>query len=147
MHTSSSPSSPAREVPNIVVSITTGDVHLHFAGPTTAEIAAALSPSLSKLENLIMATSQQYADAQARIDEATTAIAALIRKLVAQQQAGGMTAEEEDAALAKYSAVADALEAMGKDPNDPVPVPVPEPLPDTGAGGEPSATGSSVRTR
>lgn len=73
-----------------------------------------------------MATAEQFTAGFARLDAATTAVATLIRDLIAKQQAGGMTAAEEDAAQARLLAAADALEAMAASPTDPVPVPVPE---------------------
>ena len=60
---------------------------------------------------------------------ATTQLAERIRVLTDKIKTGGMTAEEEAAAWAKFDPLIASLEAMGADPGDPIPVPVPEPEP------------------
>jgi hypothetical protein len=74
------------------------------------------------LRRLIMATKEEFEAGFARVDAATTGIANVIRELIAKIEAGGMTAEEEAAVLARLGQSADALEAMAVTPEDPVPV-------------------------
>ncbi len=80
-----------------------------------------------------MATAADFANLRARFDAATTAVANTIRDLKDKLATGGLTAEEETAALASLGTVADQLEAMGK-PDVPLPdVPAEEePAPGTG---------------
>lgn len=91
-----------------------------------SESVSVLAIKLTQVKEIVMATAEQFTAGFARLDAATTAVATLIRDLIAKQQAGGMTAAEEDAAQARLLAAADALEAMAASPTDPVPVPVPE---------------------
>lgn len=112
-------------IPNATIHIAVADLHVHNHGVAASELHA-LFKQYQRLEKLIMTTSAEFTAGFARVDAATTAIAALIRDLIAKQQAGGMTADEEAAAQTKLLAVADALEAMAATPTDPVPVPVPD---------------------
>ncbi len=73
-------------------------------------------------EAIRMTTDAQWAAAFERLNTATSAIAALIQKLVDQLGQGGLTADQEAAALAKLGDAATALEAMAQTPTDPVPV-------------------------
>jgi hypothetical protein len=102
--------------------ITIHQVHIH-RGASDEELAG----RFNRLERLIMATNAEFQEGFERVDAATTAIGALITSLVAKIAAGGMSADEEAAALDKLRASAGALEAMAQSPTDPVPVPVPEP--------------------
>jgi septal ring factor EnvC (AmiA/AmiB activator) len=74
----------------------------------------------------IMATLQQFTDALSRIDTATTAAAQVlqdIRDKVAQLEANaGIDAQQEASVLGQLDSVANALEQMGKSPDNPVPV-------------------------
>jgi hypothetical protein len=107
------------------------EFHVHHELPhqeTDAELKVVLekiTSSILSLKEILMATAAEFTAGFARIDAATTAIATLIRDLIAKQQAGNMTADEEAAAQAKLLQVADSLEAMASTPTDPVPVPVP----------------------
>lgn len=101
--------------------------HHHYHQGATADDLRAIHSTLVDLKDRIMATAQQFQEGFARIDTATTAIAALIRSLVEKQQAGNMNEAEESAAQDKLLQVAASLEAMAVKPADPVPVPVPTP--------------------
>jgi hypothetical protein len=69
----------------------------------------------------ILATQQQMQDAIARLNTATTAVADRLRRLAEQIENGGMTGEQENAAVAELNTLADSLTSMGQDPADPVP--------------------------
>lgn len=104
------------------------NLHLHHHGFSGGELKAMLdklAESVSQLKETIMVTAAQSDAAFERVNVATTAIAVLIRDLITKQQAGGMTAAEEEAGQTKLLGVADALEAMAVTPTDPVPVAVP----------------------
>lgn len=102
-------------------------IEVSFQFGATEDELRAINLSLVELKELTMTTAAEFTAGFARIDEATTKIAALIRDLISKQQAGGMTEEEETAAQDKLLLVASALEAMAATPTDPVPEPVPEP--------------------
>ena len=87
------------------------------------ELLARMLASLQRIEGLIMTSLQDFQAGFARIDTATTAIAERLRTL--SQNLGGMTPAEEDAAKAQLDALATTLEAMGANPDQPVPVEVP----------------------
>ena len=72
-----------------------------------------------------MTTAAEFTAAFAKVDVATSDIAARIAKL--SSNIGSMSAEEEDAAKAELDRITATLEAMGKDPANPVPVPLPAP--------------------
>lgn len=76
----------------------------------------------------VMATLEQFTAAFARIDTATTAIADRIKKLEDSIKNMGLTAAQEDTLLGQLSGLADSLDAMGKEPTNPVPVPPPPPV-------------------
>ena len=80
-----------------------------------------LDSIIEKLEK-IMALGQDILDLLNRIDIATSAIAARIQKLIdlLTKASGGLTAEEAQAIADKLSVETAALEAMGKDPANPV---------------------------
>lgn len=99
-------------------------IHVHTHGATAEELKA-IHASLICIKELIMITAAEMTAGFDRLDVATSAVADLIRNLVAGQKAGNMTEAEEDAAHARLLMAADALEAMGKAPGDPVPIPVP----------------------
>lgn len=101
------------------ISIKVEQLHIH-SGDSAAKLDAILAT-----QEIIMASNAQFETAFDRINVATSAIAQLIRDLIANQQAGNMSAEEEDAAQAKLLACADALEAMAAEPTNPIPKPVP----------------------
>lgn len=107
------------------------DVRVHLPHQSTdAELKTMLGKivsSLTQLKEISMATAAEFTAGFARIDAATTAIATLIRDLIAKQQAGGMTAEEEADVFTQFEAVATSLEAMAATPTNPVPIPVPAP--------------------
>lgn len=95
-------------------------VHVHHHGATDDELRA-ISATLVEMKEQAMTTAQQMNDALERVNQATTKIAELIRKLIEQQQTGGMTEEEETAVQTKLLAAADALEKMAGSAEDPVP--------------------------
>lgn len=97
-------------------------IHIYHHG---ASADPSLLAAINELKGLIMTTAAEFNAGFARIDAATTAIGQLIRDIVASQQAGSMTAEEEEAAQTKLLACATALEAMATNPTEPVPVAVP----------------------
>lgn len=69
-----------------------------------------------------VAMANAFSDLAQQMNDETNAIAARIDALIAAQQAGGMTAEEEAAALAEMQAISDRLKVLGTDPNNPIPV-------------------------
>jgi hypothetical protein len=85
----------------------------------------AIAESQQEIKELIMATAAEFTAGFAKLDAATSAIAARIQKYIDAVQTGNMTDAEEAAALATLGGAVTALEAMGKDPVNPVPVPVP----------------------
>lgn len=114
---------------------TTLHVHVHLHGNeqpvhvSEKEFREGLSKTLAaleKLRELIMATGQetkeQFQAAVVKIEAATTEIAARIQRYIDAVNAGGMTPEQEAEALAALATVVGPLEAMGKDPANPVPV-------------------------
>ena len=88
------------------------------------EVLCKILESLQRTERLLMTSLQDFKDGFARIDAATSAIAQKLRDL--SGQIGNMSAADEDAAKALLDSAASALEAMGANPDNPVPVPVPE---------------------
>ena len=105
-------------------------VHLpvHAGGSEQMAKLVESASSILNVKEILMTTAADFQAGFARMNAATTAIAELIRALIAKQQAGGMTAEEETAVFNQFNAVADSLEAMAATPTDPVPVPVPPPV-------------------
>lgn len=77
---------------------------------------------LKKQNQKIMALNeQQFTDLFARIDTATTRIADRIRALEEAVKNEGLPAEAEERILSKATGIADALDAIGKDPETPTP--------------------------
>lgn len=74
-----------------------------------------------ELKEMIMTVKDDLASGFKRIDDATNAIAEKLRTLSDQIAAGGLTAEDETAAVATLNDAATKLEAIGKDPANPVP--------------------------
>lgn len=68
-----------------------------------------------------MDNAQQMESVLQRIDTATSAVAALLRKFIDEHAAGGMTREQEQSFITRFSNAADALENMAKSAEDPVP--------------------------
>jgi len=102
-------------------------IHIHSRTPEDGDLRSlvlAIAENLTSVKETIMTTAAEFTAGFARVDAATTAIAALIRTLL-DRPFGGMTAAEEDAAKAQLDAIATSLEAMAATPIDPVPVPVP----------------------
>jgi len=75
------------------------------------------------MEKLMTTSLQDFKDAFARVDTATTAIAARLKAL--SDGLAGMTPAEEEEAQAQLNALAATLEAMAANPDDPVPVDLP----------------------
>jgi hypothetical protein len=73
-----------------------------------------------------MATKQDFNELVTAVNTATNNIATRIAALEAKIAAGGLTAEEEQGVLMELGSVRTALEALGADPNNPVPEPAPE---------------------
>jgi uncharacterized protein YukE len=82
-----------------------------------------LTTNISQNWDKIMSNARQYDDLVHRLNDATTTIGERIQRIVTQLQDGGMSAEEEDKALAELSEVGDRLVEMGKDPANPLPSP------------------------
>lgn len=74
------------------------------------------------LKNFMAVTEAQFDAVLSRIDTGTNAVAARIRSLEDAIRNQGLTPEQEEALLARTTGLADALEAIGKDPNNPVPI-------------------------
>lgn len=83
-----------------------------------------------------MATEQQVEDLIGRFNAATNAVATKIRtqrdKIAELLAAGGLTGDQETAALAALDGIAAQLEAVAADPDNPIPEEPPvEPAPPT----------------
>ena len=114
---------------------------IHFDKEHQNDVISKLNYIMTKL-NIIMANEQQFKDALARIEKATTdagtaatAIQARIDALTEAIKNAGLPADVEATLLAQLEgvgtnaeALAAALTAMGS-PTDPIPVPVPDPVP------------------
>jgi hypothetical protein len=68
-----------------------------------------------------MATKQDFNDLVTAVNTATNNIATRIAALEAKIASGGLTAEEEQSVLSELGSVRTALEALGADPDNPVP--------------------------
>lgn len=77
---------------------------------------------IAKTNKLMADSSAQFTAVMQKIDTATTAIAERIRKAEEAVLNGGIPAETEQVILAQLGGLADALEAMGKTPENPVPI-------------------------
>ena len=69
----------------------------------------------------LMATVQNFKDLVTALNDATNTIAARIEALIAKLNDTGISAAEEDAALAGLQTAADNLKTLGQNPADPVP--------------------------
>lgn len=69
-------------------------------------------------------TKKDFDDLKSEFDGETTAIAARIDALVAQQQSGSLTATEEQAVFDEFKSISAQLKALGTTPAPPV-TPVP----------------------
>lgn len=108
------------------------EIHLHVHGDRDdrpsevlrklGELAAMLLQLQRKVST--MATKQDFNDLVTAVNTATNNIATRIAALEAQIAAGGLTAEQEQSVLQELGSVRTALEALGADPNNPVPPPV-----------------------
>jgi hypothetical protein len=78
-----------------------------------------------KNQNKIMATLEQFEAALARIDAATTDIAADIQSLKDQIAGAGLPADVENSVLSRLDTIAGQLEAIGGSVENPVPAPEP----------------------
>lgn len=77
---------------------------------------------IKKQNQKIMALNeQQFTELFARIDTSTTRIADRIRALEEAVKNEGLPADAEERILSKATGIADALEAIGKDPETPTP--------------------------
>lgn len=117
------------------------DHYHHTCGEDDSIILSKLD-LIIKNQITIMSNEEQFRQALARVESATTAggvaataIQARIDALVAAIQNAGLPADVEASLLAQTEglagnaeALAAALTAMGVDPVAPVPVPVPEPV-------------------
>jgi uncharacterized protein (UPF0335 family) len=94
-------------------------IHVHHHSENESRIER----KLDQLKETIMATLQQFMDGFARVEAATTEIAADIKMLVDQLASGGLTTEQEEAVLAKLLTHAATLEGMAASVESPVPEP------------------------
>lgn len=74
-----------------------------------------------------MATVEQFEQVLAKIDAATSQIAVVLRTIKDLLTKGGLTDDQEATVLAHLGTTADALDAIAKDPTNPVPNPPVEP--------------------
>lgn len=88
------------------------------------QISSKMDEIQDKLEKA-MATLKTFDDLLKAMDAETTRIGTKIDELLKKIADGGMTAEEEDAALAEVQALADRLKTIGVDPAQPIPPVVP----------------------
>lgn len=68
-----------------------------------------------------MATKDQVDHLVSRLDTATNTVAATLKDLRDKLAAGGLTAEEEAAAITSLDGAIARLESLGADPGNPVP--------------------------
>lgn len=108
-----------------------------FIGGIAFVILLATLFYIIKNQETIMATLAQFEAALARIDAATTDIAADLQALKDQIAGAGLSSEVESEVLAKLEAAASKLEGIGGSVENPVPD---ETTPDTGEGTEPTET-------
>lgn len=114
-------------------------LHIHLYEDRTALAAvttgiAVLNESVQQLKETIMASQAQFDAAFQRINTATNTVADLLRKYAEDKRSGGMTEEQENAALKQFEQAASSLEQMGQSQQDPVPQ-EPPPVDTTGAAG------------
>ena len=96
---------------------------------TSSDLQTALQAQLQPINDqlgAIMATMGQFQQALSRIDTATSAAAQVlteVRAKVAELETNaGISASDEASVLGQLDAAANALEQMGKSPENPVPV-------------------------
>ena len=111
------------------------DIFHHYEpSPDSLEILRQLKRVINLLLHLerkadaLMAVAQDIKDLITKVDVATTKIAERITELMDQLD-GGVSASEAEEIKSQLQPLVDQLEAMGKDPNDPVPPPPPPPVP------------------
>jgi hypothetical protein len=109
------------------------DIHMHIHGTDHADRSHEILKKLGDLVALIqqlqgkvstMATKADFDNLVASVNAATNNIAARIAALEAKIATGGLTADEEANVLTELASVRANLEALGADPNNPVPPPV-----------------------
>lgn len=96
---------------------------------------------INKQNNKIMATiEERFNDVVTKMDTATNRLADQIRDLKGQLTNQGLPAAKEEAILARMEGIANNLDQIGKDPENPIPEPTPAP---EGGGGNDN-TGSTL---
>jgi len=105
-------------------------LHIHemlhnLNNPFTA--LADLARRVGKLEASLMSLKDDFDAAMSSIDEKTTDLGKRIDAIVAKLQNPSVTPEEKTALLNHLTAIGDTLDAMAKDPANPVPEPTPLP--------------------
>lgn len=86
--------------------------------------AAGLTQTLSRISEDLMARTQEFTDLVTRLDAATNELASDLQAL-RDQIANGLSQTDTDAVLATLDSKIATLEALGADPNNPVPTPAP----------------------
>lgn len=79
---------------------------------------------------------EKFNDVFAKLDASTNRLADQIRDLKGQIANQGLPAEKEEAILARLEGIANNLDKIGKDPENPIPEPAPAP---EGGGGNDNA--------
>jgi hypothetical protein len=108
------------------------EIHLHVHGDhgdRPSEVLRKLGDLVTLVQQLqrkvsTMATKADFDGLVVAVNTATNNIATRIAALEAKIAAGGLTAEEEQGVLVELGNVRTTLEALGADPNNPVPPPV-----------------------
>ncbi len=83
-------------------------------------VDAITAPILAKLTTLETAMHEDFEALRVRMDAPTSAISARLQTLLDELK-GGVSADEAKQLLAEYTPLVEQLEAMGKDPVNPVP--------------------------
>jgi len=104
-------------------------IHVHIANvnirlidETTGKVIVdKLNSITQKLNTMADINEQQFNDLFARIDTSTTRIADRIRSLEEAVKNEGLSKDVEERILAKTAGIADALDAIGKNPETPTP--------------------------
>lgn len=107
------------------------NVHLHFhianLNVTTSDekqlkqILEGVHEIKKQNQKIMALNEQQFNELFARIDTATTRIGDRIRALEEAVKNEGLPADAEERILSKTTGIADALDAIGKDPETPTP--------------------------
>jgi ABC-type transporter Mla subunit MlaD len=105
------------------------EIHIHVHGDRDdrpSEVLRKLGDLVTLVQQLqrkvsTMATKADFDGLVVAVNTATNNIAARIAALEAKIAAGGLTADEEANVLSELGSVRTALEALGADPNNPVP--------------------------